>query len=114
MGENFVDRSNKDRPLVISSMSSLAMDVADITDDDNFASILESNISIFSMKSDTGAVTTRLAPTIDHETLSKCWCITPECAKATVQKRTQWGVRTCLYPLLVMQYPTNDQMLRYK
>jgi hypothetical protein len=40
--------------------------------------------------------------------------IAPDHAKKTVQRTMQWGVRTCLNPMLAQQFPTNDRMLRYK
>jgi hypothetical protein len=38
----------------------------------------------------------------------------PDRVKKTVQRTTQWGVRTCLNPTLAQQFPTNDRMLCYK
>jgi len=100
-GEIYNRNPTPDQTLVISSMSSLAVDTADITDDENLASILESNVfvSVASMKT-TGAVKTSRASPIDHETLSKRWSISRERAKATVKQTTQRGVRTCLHPSL--------------
>ena len=54
-----------------------------------------------------------ISPTINHETLSKRWSISRECAKATVQQKTQRGVWMCLHPSLTKKYPTNDRMLQY-
>ena len=98
-GGIYIDHSAKRQSLVVSSMRSLAIDAADTTDDDNFASILESrvSVSISSVKSNTDAIKTRPVPTIDHAILPKCWSITPERTKATVQKTTQQGVQVCLH-----------------
>ncbi len=51
---------------------------------------------------------------IDFMTLAGRWMIAPYCAKKTVERTTQQGVRTCLNPMLARQFLTNDQMLRYK
>jgi hypothetical protein len=47
-------------------------------------------------------------------TLAGQWMIAPDHAKKTVQRTTQWGVRTCLNPTLAQRFPTNDWMLCYK
>jgi hypothetical protein len=51
---------------------------------------------------------------IDPQTLAARWMISPERAKRTVVMTMQRGVRTCLNPTLSWQFPTNDQMLKYK
>jgi hypothetical protein len=47
-------------------------------------------------------------------TLAGRWMIALDCAKKTVQRTTQWGVRTCLNPTLAQRFPINDRMLCYK
>jgi hypothetical protein len=47
-------------------------------------------------------------------TLAGRWMIALDHAKETVQRTTQWGVRTCLNPMLAQRFLTNDRMLCYK
>ena len=86
----------------ISSMSSMGNDAVDVTDDDNFADILESNViaSISSVHSNSGIIRSKSQPAIDHLKLSEHWNISPERARMTVNRTTQKGVQTCLHPLL--------------
>jgi hypothetical protein len=47
-------------------------------------------------------------------TLAGWWMIARDCAKKTVQRTMQRGVRTCLNPTLARRFLTNDRMFRYK
>ena len=103
--------------LVINSLSSLASDLADVTDDDNFAQALTSNVQISSvdtsLNSLNGHIRSRRISPIDPQTLASRWQISPDRANRTIVTTTQRGVRTCLNPTLSRRFPTNDRMLRY-
>ena len=107
--------------MVINSMScnSLSCDAADITADENFGHVLESNVNISSanvVKDSTsryGNIESKKGKQVDYATLAKRWGISPDKAKQTVLKTTQRGVRSVLHPSLSRRYPTNDRMLRY-
>jgi hypothetical protein len=101
--------------LGINLLSSLTTDQADVTDDDNFYDVLASHVQISSIETSLyGHIHSRKTVPIDPQTLAACWMNSLEHAKRTVVMTTQRGVRTCLNPTLSRQFPTNDQMLRYK
>ena len=58
---------------MINSMSSLDVDAADITDNDNVASVLETSvaISILGINSGTGATKSKPCTAVDYMTLAK-------------------------------------------
>jgi hypothetical protein len=86
---------------VISSLSSLTTDHVDVTNDDNFHTVLTSHVHISSVATSlNGHVRLRKTAHIDYTTLAARWMITPEHAKRTVINTTQHGVRTCLNPTL--------------
>ena len=96
--------------MVINSISSLThMPLADVTDDLNFATLLESKVKVSAIN--TGKVRTKQGKMVDGPTLARRWMIPPERAKTTVHKTTQRGVREVLYPTLTRRFPTNDKML---
>jgi hypothetical protein len=98
--------------LVINALSSLIMDTADITDDDNFHVVLNSQAHISSVETlSNGHFTTQQKRPIDHMTLAFQWMIAPEKALQTVNVTTQRGVRTCVNPTLSRRFPTNDRLL---
>ncbi|KAL7530108.1 hypothetical protein ACHAXR_003313, partial [Thalassiosira sp. AJA248-18] len=103
--------------LVINSISTSSVDAADFTDDDNFSSVLESNVRValseLSTNSATGILRSKTGKQVDHKTLANRWGISTDRAKQTVMKTTQRGVRKCLNPTLSRRFPTNDRMLRY-
>jgi len=107
--------------LTINSLSSLTTDLADVTDDDNFADVLTSNVQISSLATSpnsidaslNGHIRSRRIMPIDPLTLAARWQISPDRAKRTIVTTTQRGVRTCLNPTLSRRFPTNDRMLRY-
>jgi hypothetical protein len=98
--------------LVINALSSLTMDAADITDDDNFHVALNSQVHISSVETlSNGHFTTRQKRPIDHMTRASRWMIALDKALQTVNVTTQRGVRTCVNPTLSRRYPTNDRLL---
>ena len=60
-------------PIVKNSLSSLAVDEADITDDCNFSTVLDSHVSvsILGLESGAGLIKTSPNPKIEHTTLCK-------------------------------------------
>ena len=101
--------------LVINLLSSVMTDQAEVTDDGNFYHVLASHVQISSIETSlNGHIRLRKTAPIDPQTLATRWMISLESAKHTVVMTTQSGVRTCLNPTLSQQFPTNDQMLRYK
>jgi hypothetical protein len=85
--------------LVINALSSLTTDTADITDDDNFHVMVNSQVHISSVETlSNGHFTTQQKRPIDHLMLASQWMIAPEKALQTVNVMTQGGVRTCVNP----------------
>jgi hypothetical protein len=83
--------------------------------DCNFHQVLTAHVVVSSINSSlSGHVRLRKTVPIAFMTLAGRWMIAPDCAKKTVQRTMQWGVRTCLNPTLARQFPTNDRMLCYK
>ncbi len=101
--------------LILNKLQSLTTDLADLTHDCNFHRVLTSHVIVSSVDASlSGHVRSRKTVPIDFMTLAGWWMIAPDRAKKTVQRTTQWGVRTCLNPTLARQFPTNDRMLCYK
>lgn len=110
--------------LVINSVESLAYDAVDVTDDDNFATILDANVNVSIAQVESmrlpeaerniGRVSSSQKASIDYMDLAERWCISPEKAKQTVQRTTQRGIRTTLHPSLSRRFRTNDRQLRYR
>ena len=98
-------------------MSSTTLDAAYPTDDYNFAYVLEShvNVSISYLTSNSNSVTikSKAGEPVDNLTLPNRCNIPVNCAKQTVTKTTQRGVKTCLLTSLSQRFPTNERMLRY-
>jgi hypothetical protein len=89
--------------------------MADMMHDCNFHQVLASHVVVFSVNASlSGHVRSRKTAPIGFMTLAARWMIAPESAKKTVQLTMQWGVRTCLNPMLARQFLTNDRMLCYK
>ncbi len=81
--------------LVINSLSSLTVDHADVTNDDNFYPVLSSMVKISSTESSPNKLSLnghirlcKLAP-IDQQTLATQWMISPDRIKCTVVMTTQ-------------------------
>ena len=66
-------------PLVINSLNSLAVDAADISNDENISTVLDFHVSIYiaSLEPGAGTVKTSAAFKIDDMTSSKRWSISP-------------------------------------
>ena len=105
------DQFSSVHSLVINSLSSLSTLIADITNDDKFASMLENKIQVSAIKS--GNVNSNQGKAVDALYLSKGRMISPERSKNTVRKTTQRGIRIVMNPQMSRQYPSNDRMLRY-
>jgi hypothetical protein len=89
--------------------------MADMTHDCNINQVLTSCIIVSSVDASlSGHVQSRKEAPIDFMTLAARWMIALESVKKTVQLTTQWGVHTCLNPMLAQRFPTNDRMLCYK
>ena len=90
---------------------------AKIVDDLNFSQVLEyhatCSLSEFNTSITTGSFKTNARQNIDYVTLANCWNISQDCARLTIYKTTQRGVRTFLHPSLSHRYPTNNRGLRY-
>jgi hypothetical protein len=105
---------------VITSLSSLTADYADVADSNNFYRVLSSMVQISSTESNpnelslNGHIRSRKLAPIDPQTLAARWMISPDRAKCTVVMTTQCGVQTCLNPTLSCRFLTNDRMLCYK
>jgi hypothetical protein len=87
--------------LILNELQSLTTDLADLMHDCNFHQVLTSHVIVSSVDTSlSGHVQSRKAAPIDFMTLAGRWMIAPDCAKKTVQRTMQWGVRTCLNPML--------------
>ena len=114
-GNIVCDAAMRGQKLILNELQSLTTDLADLTHDCNFHQVLTSHVIVSSINASlSGHVQLRKTAPIDFMTLAGWWMITPDRAKKTVQRTTQWGVRTCLNPMLTRRFPTNDQMLRYR
>ena len=85
---------------------SLAYDAADVMDNDNLATALESQIQI-----SIALIGIVRKPSIEPIVLAKQWGITPEKAQNTIKATTQRGIRTMLHPLFSRRFRTNDHNL---
>ncbi len=101
--------------LILNELQFLTTDLADLTHDCNFHQVSTAHVIVSSVDSSlSGHVQSRKSVPIDFMTLAGRWMIAPDCAKKTVQRTMQRGVRTCLNPTLAQRFPTNDRMLCYK
>jgi hypothetical protein len=113
-GNIICDAAVRGPQLILNELQSLTTDLADLTHDCNFYQVLTAHIVVSSVDSSlSGHVRLRKSAPIDFMTLAGRWIITPDCAKKTVQRTMQRGVRS-LNPTLARGFPTNDQMLCYK
>ena len=97
--------------LVINPLSSLSTPISDITNDDNFASMLENKVQVSAIQS--GSVNFKQGKAVEALALVKPWMISPNQSNNTVRKTTQRVIIMVMNPHMSQQYPTNDQMLRY-
>jgi hypothetical protein len=87
--------------LILNELQSLTTDLADLMHDCNFHQVLTAHVVVSSIDSSlSGHMRLHKSAPIDFMTLAGQWMIAPDCAKKTVQRITQWGVRTCLNPTL--------------
>ena len=99
---------------MISSVSHSTTECADnIVDDLNFLQVLESHVSC-SLSEFNTLITTRAFKTkdrqpIDYVTLSNLCSISKDCARQTIDKNMQRGVRTVLHTYLSRIYPTPNK-----
>jgi hypothetical protein len=101
--------------LIVNELQFLTTDMADMMHDCNFHQILTSHVVLSSVDTSlSGHVRLHKTAPIDFMTLAAQWMTAPEHAKKTVQLTVQWGVCTCLSPMLAQGFPTNDRMLCYK
>ena len=103
-------------PLMV--MNSVCMstceDAEDISSDDNFENVLQSNVNVYHVNlikpnnmsqvsysdSTLGNIQSSKRKQIDYETIAKFWNIDRKKALKTVKRTTQKGIRTCLNPSL--------------
>ena len=105
--------------MVIKSVCmSTCEDAVDISSDENFANVLQSNVNVSHvnvMKHNNvsqvsyadftlGNIQPRKRKQVDYETLSKRWNIDCKKALKTFKRTTQRGIRTCLHTSLYMRY----------
>ena len=97
-------------------------DAVDISSNDNFANILQSNVNLIQsnkvyqvLYADYTLVNIQSGNRnqVDPETLFKHWNIDHKKALKTVKNTTQRDIRRCLHPSLYRSYPTNDCMMCY-
>jgi hypothetical protein len=87
--------------LIFNELQSFTTDLADLMHDCNFHQVLTAHIVVSSVDSSlSGHVRSHKVAPIDFMTLTSWWMIAPDCAKETVQRTMQRGIRTCLNPTL--------------
>ena len=120
-GGQLMGKYDNDNTLIISSMTSLTMPYADITDDSNFGTILEPkfcvsavNISIkksskleasMTNRQPGNTILTSKRKMVDAPTLAKRWNIPIDRAKNTFRVTTQRGVRHVANPSIMRIFP---------
>ena len=84
--------------LVINYMSFTTLDAANLTDDYNFAYVLEYHINFsiseLTSNSNAGTIKSKAGRPVDHLTLANLWNIPVNRAKQTMTKTTRLGVGT--------------------
>ncbi len=101
--------------MAVSSVVSVSYTAVDITNNANFAAVLDHHVKVdMTTAKQTACLTTlqcKLA--VASDTLAQCWGIPLHKAKRTVQHTTQRGVRNIANPTLAQRFRTNDCMLHY-
>ena len=109
----FVSLNTSEREqLFINSVTLYAYDAADVMDDNNYATVLDSYVTTSSLP--VAKVRTEKVPGLDHSVLAKRWGISSKKAMNTICWTTQHGVHTVLHPMLLRWFRTNDHHLRYR
>ena len=90
----------------INSVALYAYDAADVIDDDNYATVLESFINTSSLQ--VAQVYTKKVSQLDHVVLAKKWGISPKKALNTIHHTTQHSLCMVLYLSLSRQFRPND------
>ena len=80
--------------LFINSVISYAFDAADVMDDDNYATLLDSYVTTSSLQ--VAKVCTKKVPGLDHLVCAKRWGISPKKALNMIHQTTQHGTHTVL------------------
>ena len=97
--------------------------------DDNFVKALESHVNVLHMESvrplknvsnisllesaaTSGTLYSKKKKNVDSQALAKRWNIDVKKARNTIQRTTQRGVTTCLYPSMRRRLITNDHSRR--
>ena len=83
-----VHQQQGDRWSINSLSASSQVNAVDVTDDENFGLLLESNSCVSSSISKVGVAKSKSSQRIDHMTLSKKWGMSSERAKQTIQRTT--------------------------
>jgi hypothetical protein len=87
-------RPDRRQPFVINTLSSMTIDTADITNDENFGIALEQQVIVSIVVLDTtktapGRIHSKAGKPVDAEMLAKCWLIPANRAASTVDQMTQ-------------------------
>ena len=111
---------------------STTVDTADLTANDNFASVFQANdyitvsqlsrlltktatvSKIYNSTNKYGTIQFNKRKQIDGNNLARRWSISSDKARVATKKTTQQGVRSVIHPTLSRRYPINDRMLHYK
>ena len=83
-----------------------ACDAADVMYNENYATVLESNVNKVSLW--VAQVNTKKVSGLDHLALVKKWGISPKKTLNMILHTTQHGVCTVFHPSLSRQFRTND------
>ena len=98
--------------LFTNSVILYAYDAADVMDDNNYATVLESFVTTSSLQ--VAQVHTKKVSGLGHLILAKKWGNSPKKAFNTIQHTTQHGVCTVFHASLSCQFRTNDHQLQYR
>ena len=95
--------------LFINSVTLYAYDAADVIDEDNYASVLESGVSTLSLQ--VACVNTEKVSGLNHLFLPIKWGVSPKKALNKIRHTKQHGVHTVLHLSLCREFKTNNRQL---
>ena len=98
--------------MCINSVKSYAYDAADVMDDDNFTTVLDSYVTTSPLQA--AKVSAMKVSRLDHLVLAKRWGISPQKTLNTIRQTTQHGVCTVLHPSVSRWFRTNDCQSWYR
>ena len=93
----------------MNSVTTYAYDAADVMDNDNYTTVLESLVSTLSLQ--VAQVHSEKVSGLDHLVTAKKWGISPKKALNMICHTTQCGVCTVLHPSLSRKFKTKNHQI---